>query len=471
MTTAAPGNLLGEDIQVGSRVLIHGLTSAAGSKLNYTAGRVVKEEEDGRWGVQVLRSGSSSKAVLLKRMNFYSASSRQDRELFLGLLTLHYAPELRVARPALNAWLNDDIGLLLLVASYVTHRRECLFQFGGYMGQIWEENWCYADPAKPFAVAQKPARRLDAACSDLGLGRVLFAGGCGDHPRRCNFPEGFFKTAEVYDSLTDEWSTILDMPTRRHGATACKLGASVFVLGGMYVDETSRPRMTKFCDVFHVDSATWDTLPASDYEHVQSVDFDQAAFFGACAVAGRVVALLKGTTIAYNPATKDGWRIVQAPLSVDVGHSSCATEYEGELVVASGRPVAYARSAAAFRFSTDAKDAEWWVGSWRQLPDLDKARVGGSLAVVHGRLYITGGVDETSGDFCRDAERLDGEQWVAVPWFKMPRALHAHDTYALPYLNRETSNAKGKTAQKTSVMDDGEGSKDNKKDKKDCMTM
>merc|ERR1711879_509247 len=113
---------------------------------------------------------------------------------------------------------------------------------------------------------------------------------------------------------TDEWYKVSDMPTRRHGATACRLGDKVYVLGGMYVDEQNVPIEAKFCDVFDVDSATWATLPASDYEHVRSVSFEEAAFFGAGAVDGRIVALLQGETLAYNPSSQDGWHIVQAPL-------------------------------------------------------------------------------------------------------------------------------------------------------------
>lgn len=435
---AAAGNLVSRNLEVNSRVFVHGLTSDAGARMNLKAGHVVKEEENGRWGVKVFTGNPSQEPVsLIKRQNILSAACREDRELFLGLLTLHSAPELRVVRPALNTLLNEDIGLLLLIASFVRHPQQCLFQFGGYMGQIWEENWCYADPAKPFAIRERPARRLDAACADLGLGRVLFAGGCGAHPMQCRFPAGFFKTADVYDSLADEWTAITDMPTRRHGATACRLNEHVYVLGGMYVDERNAPAIHKFCDVFHVDSAVWRPLPAGYYEHVQSVDFSRAAFFGACAVDGRIVALLRDVTIAYNPATQDGWRIVQARSTVEVGESSCAAEYNGELVVVSGRPDFYDRKAAAFRFSTNSADSEWWTGSWRQLPSISKARVGGSLAVVFGRLYVTGGVDEKSGSFWDDAELFDGEQWIEVPWFKMPRALHAHETHSLPYLCKQ----------------------------------
>lgn len=435
----APGSLQAANIEVGSHVFIHGLRSEAGAQLNFKSGRVVQAEEDGRWGVQVL-TGPPKR---VRRMNLLNASCRYDRELFLGLLTLHHAPELRVVRPALDAALNEDIGLLLLVTDYVRHPRTCLFQFGGYMGQLWDEHWCYSDPAKALALSPKPAPRLDAACSDMGLGRVLFAGGCGKHPRQCEEPYDFYKSAEIYDSLTDEWFPISDMPTRRHGATACKLGTKVYVLGGQYVD-TDRciPEEEKFCDVLDIHTAEWSSLPRTLYSHIQDIgiDLDDAAFFGAGTTGGRLVALLDGMTIAFNPASEHGWRAVHASTeSIRVGRSSCATTYNGELVVASGRPVPFAKSVAAFSFSSSADDPYWFRGSWRQLPDLSVSRVGASIAVVYGRLYITGGVDEETGEFYKDAERLDGDEWVRVSWFEMPRALHAHDNFALPYLLKNRS--------------------------------
>merc|ERR1719221_1823663 len=166
---------------------------------------------------------------------------------------------MRVARPALSRALRDDCGLLLLVSFFVTHPRTCLFQFGGYMGKVWDENWCFSNPERPLALSTTSAAlpRLDSASTDMGLGRVLFAGGCGQHPRRCSRVEDFFKSAEVYDSLTNEWSPIADMPTRRHGASACLLGSQVYVLGGAYVDEGSADEGAKFCDVLDTETMEW----------------------------------------------------------------------------------------------------------------------------------------------------------------------------------------------------------------------
>ncbi|CAE7233112.1 unnamed protein product [Symbiodinium necroappetens] len=193
-----------------------------------------------------------------------------------------------------------------------------------------------------------------------------------------------------------------------------------------------------FCDIFDPETSSWTSLPAAAYTNLgvgQGI-FERAAFFGAAAVEGRVVALVGSVTIAYNPRVpEDGWRAVEAPNShVKVGASSCACAFRGELIVASGRPRCFSKCVAGFRFSADASQPLWWHGTWRQLPKLQSARVGGALVEVYDRLYITGGVDEETGEFYDTAERLAEESWDCVSWFQMPRALHAHEAHALPYL-------------------------------------
>lgn len=245
---------------------------------------------------------------------------------------------------------------------------------------------------------------------------------------------------EVYDCLSDTWEVLPSMATRRHGATACKLNGKVYVMGGMYVDERPVPVQEKFCDVLDLGTGDWTSLPLSAYRHLPMDEdiLDNSAFFGAAAVSGRIVARMGDVTLAYNPSMpEDGWRAVVADSAdVKVGGSSCCTSWGCELIVASGRPTPFARQVAAFRFHKSASDPLWYHGAWRQLPELQYARVGGAMAVMDGLLYITGGVCESTGQFQDTAERLDsdGQEWRSVPWFKMPRALHAHDAFALPYV-------------------------------------
>ena len=137
---------------------------------------------------------------------------------------------------------------------------------------------------------------------------------------------------------------------------------------------------------------------------------------------------------------EDGWRVAAtfdstdvqaagsgAPLpALEVGASSCCSCLREHFVVASGRPPPLARKAASFRFDHGPAHAQWFRGAWRQLPELSVSRVGAAMAVLEDGLYITGGVDEVTGEFHASAERLadDLGSWRAVPWFQMPRAPH-----------------------------------------------
>eukprot|EP00434_Breviolum_minutum_P020357 symbB.v1.2.017953.t1/scaffold1411.1/size120435/11 len=213
-----------QSLQVGSRVFIHGLVSKEGQRLNLKAGRVVAPEDDGRLGVVI--QGSSPKR--LKRANLLCSDRMEERQLFLQLLTLRH---LQLLIPALKQLLKEDLGLILLVSSFVSEPPVCLYQFGGFMQRVWMENWSFHPKPKPLALQKAP--RLDAACCDLALGRVLFAGGCSKHPALCG-PDDFFNSAELYDCLTDTWEELPSMATRRHGATACQLDGKVYVMGGMH---------------------------------------------------------------------------------------------------------------------------------------------------------------------------------------------------------------------------------------------
>ena len=35
----------------------------------------------------------------------------------------------------------DDLGLILLVSSFISGAPECVYHFGGFMGRVWMENW------------------------------------------------------------------------------------------------------------------------------------------------------------------------------------------------------------------------------------------------------------------------------------------------------------------------------------------
>jgi len=444
--------------------------------------------------------GTKRVQLSVKPSNLLRASRPLDRRRVLLAQAVASRPELRCVRRFLDcrlpagpgdrgegggvAALTDDSSpLLFRVASFVAGARALPHQFSGYMGRLWFEHWRFDGQGRAVKLEQQVqgkggeeggrlTPRMDCAAVALGPecpSLALFAGGCCDHPQRCPRPFGFFKSAVLYDSLLQEWLPLPDMTTRRHGPGGACVGRKAYVLGGQYAHDSDdedggeasraggRHVGPRFCDVFDFDTQQWSLQPPSSLQGVLQEEqmlqvLDRAAFFSVGATCRRVVACLHDrrlgreglTTLAFNPQREeDGWRKVVLPDGnaehVQVGTSSCAAEYNDELVVVSGRPSGFARRCAAFRFLAGEPSLdEWHHGRWRQLPDLNCARVGGALVVVEGKLYVTGGVDEETGEFRADAERLDDAAeppcWKPVPWLHLPRALHGHACLALPTL-------------------------------------
>ena len=86
---------------------------------------------------------------------------------------------------------------------------------------------------KRAAQGPRPPPRIDCATVDIGIGQVMFAGGCGAHPHDAGHgrDSGFYESVVQYDSLADEWTDLPCMNLKRHGAAAVRCGRKVYVLG------------------------------------------------------------------------------------------------------------------------------------------------------------------------------------------------------------------------------------------------
>jgi len=341
------------------------------------------------------------------------------------------------------------------------------------MGKMYFESWCYNGRAEAVKLGSDlrvedswnygtVQPRFDFTFAHIGTGMMLMAGGCAVHPNRCQIPHDFFNTAALYDALADEWINVPNMPTRRHGSIGARVGQKVYALGGQYPEDYLETFPgERFCDIFDIDTRSWQVQPTQnqgsrfrDYQRLMRgaavnsdiaipawVERGSSAFFAAGALDGRVIAYLNKFTHVFNPAREaDSWREVDHHPYIHTGanNGGCCCVHNGELVMVSGRPVENGRRAVALRFTHDASSDQWHEHTSRQLPDLNHARIGGALVSVEGRLYAMGGVDEETGEFHSDAERLDEHlnRWIIAPWFQMPRAIHAQKVLCLPTLAR-----------------------------------
>lgn len=487
----------------GDVVVVVGL--AGTPQYNHCAARVLAEppSDQGRIGVQLMHG--SRKRLAVRRQNLLRASVEDDRVALLTRVAMERQRELVVARRFLLSKLQDEEGLLLHIASFFPHRETVCLTTGFAMGRI-VPSWTHATLTSEglgwqplhgrngpwdgtgVPVEGEPVKdgivRIDCAVVSLGLGRYLIAGGCSDHPSRAR---SFFKSAFIYDALTHVVRALPDMPCPRHGCGGALLDGKVYIIGGDYTVADGDPSKA-LVTVYDLSTGVWENLDMPIPEALRSLHL---AFVPVNAIGGRLVMLVQGVPLVYNPLCHAAGFIAcewaDAPDSaatmhpnLGLGTMAMASVAWGEhLIVASGRGGSEACQVASLRF-THARSAEilvpraitsgtldttapsWALCRWGSLGTAsDTGRIGGGLVVIHDRLYISGGVDEgTSGRFDGSVARWDG-QYSDLPWpgeletpsdrgvfetkttrwqkldgLELPTAMHAHHAIAIPWLPR-----------------------------------
>lgn len=440
-------------------VIIVGLESA--SQYNYRAANVCEPTEDAsadRIPVLLLH-GNPRKLLSVRRRNLLRAANEEDRQALLTRIVLERQLEFRVSRPFLEEKLHNEVGLLLHIASFFPTRETMALTTGFAMGRI-VPSWCRAT-LDPRLTPRSGARaglswqplhaddrlgweaanvaggaggsggsggvnvpdgivRIDCAVVHVGSGRYLVAGGCADHPSRAR---KFFRSAFLYDSLVHVATALPDMPCRRHGCGGAYLDGKVYVVGGDYVAPAGLPGKA-LISVLDLKTSSWSSLdPVWDAsfrrltgQSAGGEDADDAedafgrsppiAFVPVGAVDGRLVILVEGLALAFNPRfAEHGWRLctpeaeaLAISASLDLGTSACACCAWGRhLVVSAGRNGrSDACHVAALSFLHPPTDAESWaMASWSRLgPTGVTGRVGCGICVLQNRLYISGGVHE-----------------------------------------------------------------------------
>jgi hypothetical protein len=390
--------------------------------------------------------------------------------------------------------LQGEEGLLLHIASFFPPRETMALTTGFAMGRI-VPSWVCAtvrggrdlcwhpmhdgqrgwDGANVPVAGQQPVTdgivRIDCAIVDAGAGQFLVAGGCADHPSRAR---SFFRSAFLYDALTHVATALPDMPHERHGCSGARLGDSVYVIGGEY--QARDPEAACAVSVFDLSTRRWcDTRRTPINTTLRDLSVGTSiAFSPVGAIDGRVVLLLNGKVVAYNPEQPEtGWIACGRPGDADsasvLGTNACASTCWGRhFVVATGRNGSKACEVMAFSFlhppsaaGGDESGPLWSMGQWTALGATGAtSRVGCGLVVVHDRLYVSGGFieanDGSGGSFdgsvamwtgtrldlpAPSAETLSDVAQCKRPWRKLeglelPTAMHAHHAIAIPWLPR-----------------------------------
>jgi N-acetylneuraminic acid mutarotase len=236
-------------------------------------------------------------------------------------------------------------------------------------------------------VADMPRRLTHAGVAVVGTD-VCFAGGY------IGTGNGFaqqFGTTEVwkYDSTTDTYSQMPDLPQARGGGALVAVGRELHFIGG---NNSSRQDVADHyvLDLDHPD-AGWSTrasMPGTGRSHMGYVNLDDKIYLVGGQTGNDEALTTTDTGFVYDPAT-DAWTPI-ASMPKAVSHISSSTfVMGGRIIVAGGETAHNVPSSAVFAYDPASNQ-------WTSLTSLPAPRFSGVAGTIDGLIYFTGGSNLTT---------------------------------------------------------------------------
>ena len=218
---------------------------------------------------------------------------------------------------------------------------------------------------------------------------------------------GVAASVERYQSDTDTWDSVADMPAPRHHSMSVAVDELVYLLGG-------------FGDGFDPWATAWVFEPQPNgWSEIADLPFGLGAgaaveIDGLIYVVGGVP---NGTSLyAYDPRA-DTWETLNS--MTQAREHTAAVAFDGDLWVLGGR------WEEEMLNSVEVFDPD--TGSWSSGPSMQEARSGFGATVLDESIFVAGGeVFDQSNGFVATAletvERFDGDAWTFTA--PLPRPLH-----------------------------------------------
>lgn len=262
-----------------------------------------------------------------------------------------------------------------------------------------------------YTAAPLPTKRTEAAVATLG-GKIYVVGGFQQVGTGNAKSSVITSSLEVYDPVTDRWTSKASLPTRLHHAGIGVAGGRLYVIGGytwswfsiwkpvtsVYVYDPAMDRWTERASMPTARGAL--AVTEHDGKLYAIGGYDQDAN--------------RAEVEVYDPL-RDAWE-TRAPLPTPRDHLATAAA-SGKIYAIGGRVVGhYGRNLAVVETYDPSLD-RWTRGS-----DLPTARSGITAAVLDGKIFVFGG-EGMAGTF-RENEVYDPprDSWHAMA--PMPTARH-----------------------------------------------
>ena len=228
-------------------------------------------------------------------------------------------------------------------------------------------------------------------------------------------------TVEVYDTQTNTWQRVADMPTPRHDAKAAVVNGTIFVFGGWNAKENHALRKYPVSvEAYNPRTDTW--IPKQDMP-VSRVEFDIGVVDGKIYIIGgamRIGGERIGRVDVYNPAT-DTW--VKGP-EMPTPRESLGVGVVGNRIYAIG-----GRGWPQVRLGPHLTVIEEYNPTsrqWQKKSDMLDTRDSFAPVVVRDSIYLIGGIILGDGGFAPEylasVNVYDPQKdaWSDIPAMPMP---------------------------------------------------
>ena len=253
------------------------------------------------------------------------------------------------------------------------------------------------EPSPSAAWTQRtsmPTARSENAAAVIG--RIIYVpGGFGGE-----------QTLEAYDTATDTWQTLADLPEPRHHLMAASHGGKVYIFGGARSLLDWKPQAKAWA--YDVETDSWSEIAS----------MPEPRLAGAAVALGEFIYVVGGTggsnaLLRYDPVQNE-WTSL-ANLSQSREHTAAST-LDGKIYALGGRwgDTGELISVEVYDPATD---------SWMAAPSLQTARGGFAAVAMDGKLYALGGeVLSGANQALTSVEVFDPQQdaWVSGPALPLP---------------------------------------------------
>ena len=246
--------------------------------------------------------------------------------------------------------------------------------------------------------ADMPTARTTSA--SVVSGKIYAIGGTKSHKRRIGPGVGwdvtYLPTVEMYDPVTDTWTSKAEMPSPR-SADTCVVNGKIYVIGG----STRNNKQWRRLDTVEVYDPATDTW-------AKRKKMNQARSGAAVSVVDGKIYVMGGTgwpqipfhpgpflssMEVYNPKTNQ-WREIGDMPAAKSSHTASVIDRKiyviGGFFRGNGRDIKYFKTIEIYHPET---------GRWTQKPDMPMSKFGHTAEVINGKIYILTGADTDDAPF------------------------------------------------------------------------